>query len=183
METLTKQDTAIDLQNLLLEGIFSVIEGRDPDTIQVPETEAAVAVFNSQSKIGWPELFKGRLSKEWANRQQEFLGEFKPKKNGNTWAISVAQELLSGWHNLWKSRNEDRHGRDRQTKAAAERAQAIRELDQLYSLKGNVEPRLDWILATPLEQRKNLRTYHIRAFINCFGPILEESFKDQLATQ
>ena len=183
VETLTKQDTAIDLQNLLLEGIFSVIEGRDPDTIQVPETEAAVAVFNSQSKIGWPELFKGRLSKEWATRQQEFLGEFKPKKNGNTWAISVAQELLSGWHNLWKSRNEDRHGRDRQTKAAAERAQAIRELDQLYSLKGNVEPRLDWILATPLEQRKNLRTYHIRAFINCFGPILEESFKDQLATQ
>ena len=181
-EAMDKQTTAADLKVLMLEGIQSVLEARDPDTIQVPDTEAAAAVFAAQSAIGWPELLKGRLSKAWAHNQQEFLGAFDPKKNGHTWAITMAETLLRGWHNLWTIRNQERHGRDAQSRAAALRAQAIRELELLYTMKGSVAPRLDWILATPLEQRKNLKTYHMRAFINCFGPILQESYKERLAT-
>ena len=181
-EAMDKQTTAADLKVLMLEGIQSVLEARDPDTIQVPGTEAAAAVFAAQSAIGWPELLKGRLSKAWAHNQQEFLGAFDPKKNGHTWAITMAETLLRGWHNLWTIRNQERHGRDAQSRAAALRAQAIRELELLYTMKGSVAPRLDWVLATRLEQRKNLKTYHMRAFINCFGPILEESYKERLAT-
>ena len=181
-EALDKQNSAADLKSLLIEGIKSVIENRDPSTINVPDTDAAAAIFVAQSAIGWAELFKGRLSKSWARYQQDFLGTFEPKQNGNTWAMTAAEAPLKGWHDLWMVRNQERHGRDLQTKAAARREQAIRELELLYELKGLVEPRLNWILATPLEQRKNLKTFHMRAFINCFGPILEESHKERLAT-
>ena len=148
----------------------------------MPDTAAAAAVFEAQSAIGWHELLKGRLSQAWAHHQQAFLGTFIPKKNGNAWAVTVAEMMLRGWHNLWTIRNQEWHGRDAQTRAAALRSQAIRELELLYTKKGLIDPRLDWILATPLGQRKNLKTFHMQAFINCFGPILEESYKERLAT-
>ena len=182
VQALEKQNSAADLKQLLVEGLRSVLEGRDPETIQVPDTAAAAAVFEAQSAIGWHELLKGRLSQAWAHHQQAFLGTFDLKKNGNARAITVAEMMLWGWHNLWTIRDQERHGRDAQTRAAAFRSQAIRELELLHTKKGLVDPRLDWTLAMLLEQRKNLKTFHVRAFINCFGPILEESYKERLAT-
>ena len=107
---------------------------------------------------------------------------FGEKKNGQAWTIKVAQTILEGWLDLWKSRNADRHGRDSQTKAQAQREQALRELDLLYGYKSQLMPEHNWILSPPLEQRRNLKTYQIRAFISNYKPILEESYKERLAT-
>ena len=53
VQALEKQNSAADLKQLLVEGLRSVLEGRDPETIQVPDTAAAAAVFEAQSAIGW----------------------------------------------------------------------------------------------------------------------------------
>ena len=45
-----------DLTQLLVEGLRSVLEGQAPETIQVPDTAVAAAVFEAQSAIGWHEL-------------------------------------------------------------------------------------------------------------------------------
>ena len=113
---------------------------------------------------------------------QRHLGPYDPRKNGMTWTATIAETLLRGWLDLWELRNDDRHGRDAQSKAEAIRQQTLRELELLYGLKGSVMPQHAWILDPPLDQRKTLKTYSIRAFINCYKPILEESYKERLAT-
>ncbi len=177
-----KNNTALDLRQLLLEGIKSVIEDRAPSTIAVPDTDEARAVAAAQEAIGWTELWKGRLSNEWSKMQQKHLGAFDRKKNGQTWTITMAQTILEGWLDLWECRNGERHGRDAQTRAEAQRQQALRELELLYAWKGHVMPRHDWILAKPIEQRQQLKTYNLRVLINSYRPILEESYKERLAT-
>ena len=82
------------------------------EAIAVPEGLEELAA--AQSAIGWKELVTGWLSKQWAHHQQQHLGRFNRKKNGQTWTIRVAQTILEGWLDLWKSRNADRHGQDAQ---------------------------------------------------------------------
>ena len=76
LTTLRKQlielKTAPPLQSLLLGTLRAVLDGRDPNTIPVIESLQDLAT--SQASIGWNNLLKGRLSKEWAVAQQAHLG-------------------------------------------------------------------------------------------------------------
>ena len=175
-----KLDTAPDLQELLLEGVKSLLEGRPSKSIHCPPT--ALPVAEAQSAIGWKEVLKGRLSREWSKAQQRHLGAFDRKKNGQTWATDIAQLLLEGWLELWQLRNDDRHGRDVQTKAQAQCTQALRELKLAYEFKEKILTHHNWILDTPINQRQNLRTYALRAWLNNYVPILRESYHERLAT-
>ena len=179
-KNLVELKTYDPLRELLVRALKAMIEGEDVETIVVPEGLEALAA--AQSAIGWKELFKGRLSNQWAKYQQQHLGRFDRKKNGQTWTIKVAQTILEGWLDLWKSRNADRHGRDAQTRAQVQREQALRELELLYGYRDLVLARHEWILAAPLDHRKNLKTSQLRAFINNYKPILEESYNERLAT-
>ena len=92
------------------------------------------------------------------------------------------QKVLQGWLELWELRNGDQHGRDHQTRAQADKAQALHELEQLHSYKDQIEPRYAWILATPMEQRMALKTHALRAFINNFEHVVQRSYQTQLET-
>ena len=173
-------NTMDSIRELLVRALKAMIEGEDVESIAVPEGLEELAA--AQSAIGWRELFKGRLSNQWAHHQQEYLGSYDRMKNGHTWSIKVAQTILEGWLELWQSRNLDRHGRDSQSKAQLDKDQAVRELEMLYGYQGQILARHDWILATPLEHRRNLKTYQLRAFISNYKPILEESYQERLAT-
>ena len=180
-ETLEKINTPVDTMELLLEGLKALFEDRDPTTINFPASVQHIA--DSQAGIGWDQILRGRFSEEWAKYQQAHLGQYDPKKNGQTWATTVIQSILTGWLDLWNLRNGDRHGRDNTTRAQAEKVQAVRELEQIYDgYLDQIMPRHNWILTTPLEQRKNLRTHALRLWINCFKPVLEESYKERLET-
>ena len=173
-----KWDCPLELRELLLEGLRSVMDDRDPSTINY--SPAVAHVYESQTAIGWEELFRGRLSTSWRNYQSEFLGDKADKKiNGQTWSAGVAKLLLQQWLKLWLDRNGDRHGRDYQSQKEAERRQAIREVEQLYEYRGTVREIHNWILATPLEQHTQKKTYVLRAWISSFGPILKKSHEYQ----
>jgi len=125
-----------EVQELLLEGITAVIEGRDPETMTFAPSVSHIAA--AQTAIGWDQLFSGRLASAWQVSYSSHLGTTATKKvNGQTWATALAELLLQQWYNLWIERNGDRHGRDKDSKAAAAKRQAIREVEQLYDLTGN----------------------------------------------
>lgn len=171
-------DAPVELQELLLEGVKSVLEDRDPSTIHCAQSVAHILA--AQTAIGWGELFRGRLSCSWQQCQSDFLGDRATKRvNGQTWSASIAQLLLQQWHNLWLERNGDRHGHDKQSRDTAAKKQAHREVDQLYEYKGHLRTHHNWILAMPSEERKKQRTYILRAWINSFGPILKASHEYQ----
>ena len=178
-----KWDAPLDLQELLFEGVKSVIEGRDPATIHCAPSVAHIAA--AQTAIGWAELFRGRLASDWKSHQSTHLGTNATKKvNGQTWSTAIAQLLLQQWHNLWIERNGDRHGTDKQSKESAARRQAVREVEQLYDLNGSIRPCHNWMLSTPLEEMTQRRTYMLRAWISSYEPILRKShhYQTRLAT-
>jgi hypothetical protein len=178
---LEAKDTPLDMMELMLEGIMAVIQGRETNTIHIPETVTNIAA--AQEAIGWEQVLRGKLSQQWQRRQQAHLGDRATKKdNGQTWATAIITFILEQWKDLWILRNGDRHGRDAQSRAQALNRQAIRELEQLYTLKGEIQPCHDWILQPPLEERKQMRTNVMRAWINSFKPILDESYKERLNT-
>ena len=162
----------------MLEGVASVFEERDPDT--VVHAQSVTHIAQAQAAIGWMETLRGRLSSLWGIHQQEFLGYPVDKKiNGQTWSTALAKLFLEQWRLAWMERNGDRHGRDKESKASAERKQALREVELLYEYKGFIEQKFNWILNLPLEQRKENRTCVLRAWISSFGPILKQSHEYQ----
>ena len=177
---LDEEGTRLDLMELMLEGIKSAFEGRAADTIHVPETTMDIAT--DQAYIGWENILRGHISNLWVPAQQSHMGAFEPKKNGQTWAAGVIRFILEGWLDLWKLRNADRHGSDVQSRNRAHKAQAIREMELLYQLKGGLLQKHNWILETPLQQRMNLSIHAMRLWINSYKPILEESYKTRNAT-
>jgi hypothetical protein len=126
---------------------------------------------------------KGRLAKEWKNAQQEAMQGTETKtKNSQTWSATIIQTILEKWLELWTMRNKDKHGKDWQTKVAADKEQAIREMEQLYEYKGRIMPHHEWIFNTTLEHQRQKSTYVLRAFISNYQPVILESYQTRLET-
>ena len=180
LKTMNDLDTAPPLQELYLEALQAMMEGRDPNTIRVDPAVADVAA--AQASIGWKHILKGRFSKSWKMAQERYLGNRKTNRNnGSTWATKIAESWFLEWLKLWKLRNEDRHGRDGRTRLQAEERQALRELQQFYTDNdGIVVERLQWIFDTPLETRMEWTTGSIRAWINAWKPVVDESYPTEL---
>ena len=175
---LERLNTHPDLTTLLLEALHSVIRGTQPHQMTVPPSVAAVA--EAQDSIGWEHLMHGRLAQQWQQRQQQHLGtSATTRNNGKTWAAAVCTELLSQWMELWLLRNQDRHGRDRQSRQEAERRQAIFEATNLHQLQPDTPQTLQWIFAKPLLQTLQQPTYMIRAFVNSYCPIIQKAIKER----
>ena len=49
------------------------------------------------------------------------------------WSTKIIEAILMEWLKMWKLRNEDRHGRDMESKQLAETIQTIRELEEFYT--------------------------------------------------
>jgi hypothetical protein len=177
-----KYNTSPEMTNLLLNGINKVITNPHTDGPEnIPAELASVA--SAQSKIGWRHILKGRISKMWiAYLEQRIQNEVTESKNVVTWATDIIRTILSQWLDLWKLRNDDRHGYDYKSKRVSERNQAVREVEQLYELKGQVQPEDAWIFHTPIEQQKNKSTYVLRAFLSNYKPLVYGSYQTRLET-
>ena len=171
-------DTPVPTQETLLEATKAVLENRDADTIRFEDSVADV--FLAQEPIGWTEMFRGRFSTTWKHQQEAYLGDRATKEvNGQTWLAAIAEFFLKQWLELWKERNGNRHGKDRESQAAAAKRQAIREVEGLCQHQECIEPHLRWTFTTPLDQMKQKRTYVLRAWISNFGPVLRKSHEYQ----
>lgn len=175
--------TADPLQTLMLEGMKCVFDDAAPSTINIPPGMEELA--QAQFFIGWNQMLKGRFSNKWTELQDHHLGDTATHRtNGQTWLTSVVDFIFQEWWKLWKLRNDDRHGRDAQTKAQLEHAQAIRELTLLYEAYSHTEdPRLSWLFDVPLATRIQTRsTSSMRQWLNQWEPVLRESYKTSLET-
>ncbi len=173
-EKLLEWDTDLRLLDLMMEATYRVLHQQLPQGLP---TQGLEDLASSQQKIGWKEFLKGRISKRWAQCQQAYLGNrATKKKNGTTWATNVVDFFLKQWLTLWELRNNDRHGADAEARRAAEKAQAHREVTQLYALKDQLPPDLQQLFFPTLEEHLQLRTYTLRAWINEYKQVLERAY-------
>ena len=184
---LDKNNTHPMLHQLLMDQLQALLNGEDTDMI--PSDDTVVDLDNAQYIIGWEQILLGRFSKAWTQTQDAHLHANNLKttrKNGQAWLTGLIQVILQQWWHLWESRNEDRHGRDAQTKAQAANRQAIHELDVIYNkytidlIPSLLLPKDRWLLSVPFHTRAIWPTHAIRQWINTWEPVLQESYKTQL---
>jgi len=88
----------------------------------------------AQEAIGWTHLFKGRISKQWIERQCDYIGDRATKKNNAlNWAATVIDYFFTQWFKVWDKRNLDRHGHDHQERANELKDVVYREITHLYT--------------------------------------------------
>ena len=98
------------------------------------------------------------------------------------WMIKVIETILLAWK-LWKLCNEDRHGRDMESRRHAETRQTIRELDQFYAAHaGKVTECLQWLFAEALEVRCEQNIGVTIQWLNTWKLIVERSYNTALTT-
>ncbi len=175
-KTLTTLDTPDDMMELLLGILKCYINQDDPSTVHIPATVSHIA--EQQQAIGWHQLLQGRFTEAWRLHYHQYLGSKATNtKNGHTWVTSVITTIFTQWLDLWKLRNQDRHGKDSQAQDDVARRQAVTELQTLYNLQDLVLPHHAWLFHTPLHQLQNKRTSYLRHFIANFGPLIHHSCK------
>jgi hypothetical protein len=180
LKIMEKYDSPAQLTKLWMDGLEKGINDDNDTPVEcAPEYQSIKA---SQQQIGWKQMLRGRISKEWIKGQQQAMGETATKKkNASTWATEMVATVFEHWLKLWKIRNEEKHGKDAKERKEKERKQAIRELEQMY--EDHAETREEaWILQRDLNEQKTKSTYTIRAIISNYKPVLEGSHQTQLET-
>ena len=91
-----------------------------------------------QNRIGWRQLFNGRVSRQWSTLQQAHLRKnslLTSRQSGPLWTVSVITSLWTSWHTIWEDRNQKVHGHDTLTRNRIQREHAIAELQLFLIVK------------------------------------------------
>jgi hypothetical protein len=172
----------------LKESIDRLLDGK---IISCTGTFQAIAV--SQNRIGWMAIFRGFWSHEWLVahiahvrsvplRDQKDQEETRNKHQGR-WLNSVSRFVMRKCHQLWKFRNNERHGVTPADKASALRITAERELAQLYDRQADCEPRHRNLFFTTLAAHNRQTLSEIRNWISMHSSIICISCQRHLEAQ
>ena len=171
-------DTEIGLSELIYAGVKGAVSGIAPTFPQNLRNLAA-----AQEAIGWTHLFKGRMSRQWVDRQRDYIGaNSTKKKNAMNWATQVIDYFYKQWFKVWDLRNLDRHGRDHQERSNKLKDQAYREMAHLYTYEPTVPEDIRWLFTTPLEDCLQWPLYRMRAWISNWETIITKEYATQLET-
>jgi hypothetical protein len=132
--------TAPLLQEVLLKGFQQWFQTQQEFSLgsEVYDYDIQQLIYQ-QNKIGWRQLFHGRYSVEWAKIQEIHYRSSKNddesstvKKSGERWLVNLILFVWDKWYALWKQRNQELHGVDALTRAAAEQKEIRRQLRDIY---------------------------------------------------
>jgi hypothetical protein len=116
-QTMEKYETPEPMAKLWLEGLRKGMMNDNNTIKSSPDLRHSI---EAQEKIWWDQMMKGRIAHQWVQTQKEAMGDTATKKkNALTWATDMVALIFEQWLQLWKIRNEDRHGRDRATRRTA----------------------------------------------------------------
>ena len=90
-------------------------------------------------------------------------------------AVVMSKRPRVLWLELWKQRNEDRHGRDLASLNLKTREQAIREAELLYAMKTDVQAELQYAFQSPWNTFITKPTNTIRMWLSLHRANLHRS--------
>ena len=85
-----------------------------PATVPIGFASDLQQAFADQAKIGWDNLFFGRVADSWRTIQREHLLTTPSRRLAETWTADLVYHLLQFSHSLWVCRNHHVHQRDAQ---------------------------------------------------------------------
>ena len=133
-------------------------------------------LITEQNDIGWNNFLREGWTKEWHRLHARYLKEGDPEaaspEKALQWASGLVRKIWDHWFVMWTDRNKTRHGRDAATRHAAERAQAIHEIRQLYTCQYAVDEEYTFIFHTPLAELLKQTTPRLQQWISLWEPII-----------
>lgn len=97
-------------------------------------------LIQSQNKIGWLNLYRGKWSLEWRQLHNRYSARNAILHDGKTWVQKCGKYLIDRWLTLWKLRNDERHGADQIERRQKLKTTLTHQLEQYYSLQPEVVP-------------------------------------------
>ena len=93
-------------------GWHSITEDHEPDVGPLHEEEmrATRDAFESQTKIGWRQMFQGFISKDWGELNFKMMTSDTAQLDPISWTTKLIGEIFSLRLGLWNERNEAVHG-------------------------------------------------------------------------
>jgi hypothetical protein len=158
------------LSSLLLAGVRTWFES-DSDIQLQPEAfhPFLCTIISQQNKIGWGQIFLGRLSVSWSSHQNGYLlgntdgAPEEIQRRSLLWQVNLIKFVWERWYALWKLRNRDVHGHDAKTRAEAARLEVCRKLTDL--------------LLPSVDDHENQAVKATQNWLTLNAPIFRESYR------
>ncbi|CAJ1929534.1 unnamed protein product [Cylindrotheca closterium] len=95
-------------------ALLSLLKGvRDPSLPSIRMVPGRLSsAFRSQQCIGYQGLLEGRLSRQWAPLQEEYLQSRGSQRSPTLWASRLSHQLILLGFQLWEHRNLVQHSED-----------------------------------------------------------------------
>ncbi|CAJ1938568.1 unnamed protein product [Cylindrotheca closterium] len=107
---LDTQVTDPAIKHALLSLLKGVCDPSLPSIRMVPG--GLSSAFRSQQRIGYQGLLEGRLSRQWAPLQEEYLQSRGSQRSPTLWASRLSHQLILLGFQLWEHRNSVQHSED-----------------------------------------------------------------------
>ena len=170
------QDTDPGLVSIMMRILRKVLncqsdELRNWNFANDPYREHYDLLIKSQRSIGWPSIFKGRISKTWQQIQQKHMTA-QQGDNSNTlyrtaewWAAGLIQQLIYFTLNTWQIRNDHLHKEKEQKETNKIRREVQEEMEEWYKRAPALGRRFDKYIQMPLLQRKTQSTKQLQSWV------------------
>ena len=147
-------------------------------TITEPTCNKIKEVYADQNKIGWTNLFKGRLSKKIAQIQQQYYDQVNRRRcdegkealpakyTGEWWTVNFIKRITYLALIHWQIRNEEAHRDKEKRKEETKRAELIREMGEWYEKSHNFKREHKKFFKVPIIIKSQLPNRNIEAWIN-----------------
>lgn len=175
------------LQQVIVVGLRGWLEWQSLDPYLVDATQFhqdAHRLIVHQNAIGWNQLFLGRFATEWSDLQDVFYSrtprtkEKHKRRTGTTWQVTIISKPWEQWFHLWEMRNQDLHGYDVMTRAAAERREVDRALTEIYDMRvHHMEPSVQALLCTAVEEHYARSTRQNQNWLAMHSPLVTASIR------
>jgi hypothetical protein len=165
----------------MIAGIVSYFQSTTLDRSEFEHHGSSyINLIQLQDTIGWDHFLRGKLSKEWASLQQDYIYRTKPnsKFDRAKWLRQIIKPLILNCHDLWTLRNEERHGHDSASKQQKLAEQVRRDLRAIYSLEDEVLASDRDLFSTPLDDFLAEPTYSIQCWLRSHKPIIYHSRRE-----
>ena len=182
VQYLGNSKTHPDIEAILQRSIMSVLSGDVPSlnwTTHDPLQELISEAFHEQTRIGWTQLFLGRLSLKWKMAQDKWYHELSAQgialnksNNSKVWAKNLCQRLMFFALTRWQIRNEAYHDHANAHAYLRSREELSIAITERFHRTNPQHPAVNRLLNQPLEDLLSGPNSRMRTWIDSFNLVI-----------
>ena len=181
-DTLEAHHTQPDIALIMLQGIRGALSNQRFQMNSNNREPSFCMLVNSQNRIGWQHMLKGRFSHHWTQIQGRHIFEDptlnSEKQTAEGWMKQVLHALWSSLWQVWLIRNEDLHGRDKD-EAERKRLEKLRpRVSALYATRDSLLATDKSIFDLPMHQRLQQHSRELATWVRLVTPTVKRALAD-----